>query len=134
LGQIGSAQEAGTQRNPFNGKERALMWKGYLKENEIKHVRIIQVIDGKSWNGSVRNLLRLAKFDILFTDKKSISKASKGRFKVEKIKRVGELSSTQIRKAIASDKAWEHLTGKAVVKTIKRFGGQARIKQIFKMS
>jgi nicotinamide-nucleotide adenylyltransferase len=128
---IGLAQESGTKRNPFSGKERMLMWKRYVKEHDLKNVRIITIQNGKTLEERIRNLLGHVKFDILFTNAKSVSKVSKGRFKVEKIRRIGTVSSGRIKKAIASGRGWRHMTGKSVAKTIDEIGGPARIKRIF---
>jgi len=130
---IGRAHESGTKENPFSGKERMLMWKNYIKEHDLKNVRVMTIQKGKTTEERIQNLLGRVKFDVLFASDERIRKASNGRFKVELIKnRIGRLSATQVREAIASGEAWEHLTGKSVAQTIKEIDGQARIERIFK--
>lgn len=132
---IGSAQEKNTTRNPFSGNERKQMVQALLKEEKIPQNKytVIAIPDGKSFNGSVSNLLSKApKFDVIFTDKKSIIKILEKKVPVQKIKRTGSISSTKIRDAIASDEAWKFLTVKSVARLILKFNGIKRIKKAYK--
>jgi nicotinamide-nucleotide adenylyltransferase len=127
---VGSAKKSNTKRNPFSGTERVKLMKRYLKEEKIKNVKVIPVPDGKSMSAGIKNLINeCPKFDVLYTDKETIIKLIKT--KTKRIHRVGKISSTQIRDAIAHDKEWEHLTGKSVVKIIKKLKGIERIKKAY---
>lgn len=133
---IGSAKEKNTKRNPFDGNERKMMLKTYLKDEGIDRVKVICVPDGKSYYSSIKNLIKkCSKFGILFTDKeviiKEMAKIDKN-ILVKRIKRTGRISSTILRNNIAKDQKWEHLTGKNVVKIIKRLNGIERIKAAYK--
>jgi nicotinamide-nucleotide adenylyltransferase len=131
---IGSSKEKNTKRNPFNGKERKLMLVSYLKERKINldKVKIIEVPDGKSYESSVKNLLKLIpKFDVLFTDKKTIINLIEKKVEIQCIKRRGAISSTRIRDAIASNNKWEQLTGKSVAFLVKKLNGIKRIKRAY---
>ena len=130
---IGSAEIKNTKRNPFDGQEKKEMMAAYLKELKIGYnVKVITVSDGKSMRSAVRNLFEACgKFDVLYTDKETIIKIVKNRVKVRRIHRAGNISSTKIRDAIATDKNWEHLTGRSVVNLIKRFNGTDRIKKAY---
>jgi len=131
---IGSSQEKNTKRNPFSGNERKQMIQAFLKEEKISKNKytVITVSDGKSFNSSVANLLfKAPKFDIIFTDKESIIKILKKKVQVEKIKRIGKISSTKIRNAIAFDNPWYSLTGESVVRLILKFNGIKRIKKAY---
>ena len=132
---IGSAEIKNTKRNPFDGNERKIMMKVYLKENKlpIRRIKIITDPDGKSFSSGIKNLFRLCgKFDVIYTDKKTIIDLISNKVKIKKIKRKVRVSSTQIRDAIAKDKSWENLTGISVVKTIKGLNGINRIKKSYR--
>ena len=131
---IGSAEFRNTKRNPFDGNERKIMMKAYLKEKKlpIRRIKIIPIPDGKSFSSGINNLFRLCgKFDVLYTDKKTIIDLIKNKVKIKRIKRKGRISSTQIRDAIANNKSWENLTGKSVVKIINKLNGIKRIKKSY---
>jgi len=132
---IGSAQEKNTKRNPFNGRKRKEMMESYLKEIKVdsKKVKVITMKDGKSYMSSFKEVIsKCGKFDVVYADKESIIKAIGNRFKVRRIDRKGNFSATRIRKAIANNKKWEFLTGKSVVKLIKKFNGIKRIKEAYR--
>lgn len=131
---VGSAEFKNIKRNPFSGYERKQMIEAYLKENKIhmKKVRIVNVADGKSFYSAIKNLFKTCgEFDVLYTDKETIIKLIQKKVKIKHIKRTGTISSTKIRDAIASNKNWEHLTGKSVVELIKKFNGIKRIKKAY---
>ncbi len=127
---IGSAEFKNTKRNPFDGQEKKEMMTAYLKELKIgSNVKVISVSDGKSMRYAVRNLFEACgKFDVLYTDKETIIKIVKTKVRVKRIHRTGNISSTKIRDAIATDHKWEHLTGRSVATLVKRFNGIHRIK------
>ena len=133
---VGGAENKNTKRaralNPFNGDERVEMLKSYLREQHIKVEDVIAVKDGKSWASSIDNLFeKCGKFDVLFTDHKTIAKLVGNRVKVVSFERRGDISSTLIRDSIAKGEEWEDLTGKSVVSLIRRFDGIARIKRAY---
>lgn len=129
---IGSAQKKNTQRNPFSGQERVSMLKAYLREENIKGVKVFALPDKGTYSKSVDNLLKNApKFNILFTDKKNIINAVGKRVKVRVFSRRGAISSTKIREAILNDKKYDYLTGRSVVKLISNFKGAKRIKRAY---
>ncbi len=130
---IGSAELKNTSRNPFDGREKKKMMTAYLKELKIgSNVKVIAVPDGKSMRSAVRNLFEACgKFDVLYTDKETIIKIVKNKVKIRRIYRTGNISSTKIRDAIATDQKWEHLTGRSVAKLVKKFNGIQRIKKAY---
>ncbi len=129
---VGSAECKNTRRNPFSGDERVKMLRSYLREQDIKVKDVIAVKDGKSWTSSIDNLFeKCGKFDVLFTDHKTITKLIRNRVKVVSFERNGDISSTLIRDSIAEGENWENLTGKSVVGLIRRFDGIARIKRAY---
>jgi len=129
---IGSAESKNTKRNPFSGDERVKMLKSYLREQNIKVRDVIAVKDGNSWASSIDNLFeKCGKFDVLFTDHKTIAKLVGNRVKVVSFERKGAVSSTSIRDSIARGEEWENLTGKSVVSLMRRFDGIARIKRAY---
>ncbi len=108
--------------------------KAYLKEEGIslKKVKVMVMKDRKCWKEANRNVFsHCPKFDVLFTNKKRIVRALGSRVKIITFSRTS-LSSTKLRKAIATGKKWEHLTGKSVARLIKKFDGKARIKKAYK--
>jgi len=108
------------------------MLKGYLKEQDIKVEDVVAVEDGNSWASSIDNLFeKCGKFEILFTDHKTIARLVGNRVKVVSFERKGDISSTLMRDSIAKGEEWENLTGKSVVSLIRRFDGIARIKRAY---
>ena len=131
---IGSSQEKNTKRNPFSGKERKIMMEAYLKESiiDLKRVKVIIIEDKPTYTSSFKELMaRCGNFDVVYADKVAVIKAIGKKFKIRKIKRIGFISATRIRDAIAKDKRWEHLTGKSVAGLIKKFKGTKRIKKAY---
>lgn len=131
---VGSSQEKNTKRNPFSGNERKRMIQSFLNEEKISKNKytVITIPDGKSFNSSITNLLfKVPKFDVIFTDKESIIKILGKKVQVQRIKRTGSISSTKMRDAIASDKAWKFLTGKSVARLILKFNGIKRMKKAY---
>ena len=129
---VGNAESRNTKRNPFSGDERVEMLKSYLKEQHIKVEDVVAVEDGNSWASSIDNLFeKCCKFEVLFTDHKAIARLVGNRVKVVSFERKGDISSTLVRDSIAKGEEWESLTGKSVVRLIKRFDGIARIKRAY---
>ena len=127
---IGEADTKNTKRNPFSGSERKKMMKTFLKEERIKHVKVVLIPTAKTFSKSITNLFKVCpKFDVLYADKETIIKKMKNRVKIRRINRIGEVSATKIREAIAHDKDWEHLTGRSVAKIIRKINGIKRIKR-----
>lgn len=129
---VGSAEDRDTKRNPFSGDERVKMLKSYLNEQNIKVKDVIAVEDGKSWSSSINNLFeKCGKFDVLFTNHKTIAKMVGDKVKVVSFERKGNISSTLIRDSVANGEKWENLTGKSVISLMKRFDGVERIKRAY---
>ena len=129
---VGSAESKNTKRNPFSGDQRVEMLKSYLREQGIKVKDVVAVKDGDSWTSSIDNLFeKCGKFEVLFTDHKTIAKLVGNRVKVVCFERRSNISSTLIRDSIAKGEKWENLTGKSVVSLIRRFDGIARIKRAY---
>jgi nicotinamide-nucleotide adenylyltransferase len=129
---IGEASTKNEKRNPFSGSERKQMIKAFLREEKIQRVKVVLVPTTKSFSASVKKLFEVClKFDVMYADKEIVIRKVKNRVKVRRIKRVGTISATKIRDAIAYDKNWEHLTGKSVAKIIRKINGIARIKKLY---
>ena len=129
---VGSAEKKNTKRDPFSGDERVKMLRSYLKEQSIKVENVVAVEDGRSWASSINNLFeKCGKFDVLFTNHKTIAKLVGDKVKVVSFQRKGNISSTLIRDSIAKGEEWENLTGKSVVSLIKRLDGIKRIKRAY---
>ncbi len=130
---VGSAEKMNMKRNPFSGDERVRMLKSYLKERDVKVKDVVAVDDGKSWSSAIDNLFeRCGRFDILFTDKKRITKLVGNRVKVVGFRRTGMVSSTMIRDSIAAgDDRWKSLTGKSVASLIVKLDGVRRIRRAY---
>jgi hypothetical protein len=93
---------------------------------------VITVIDGKSYGTSIKNLFTVCKkIDVLYVNKKSIINIAEKRVKIRKFKRFGTTSSTRLKKAIAQEKKWKHLTGKSVANLMEKMNGTKRIKSYF---
>ena len=129
---VGRAEKKNTKRDPFSGDERVRMLRRYLKEQSIKVEDVVAVEDGKSWASSINNLFeKCGKFDVLFTDHRTIAKLVGDEVKIVGFQRRGNISSTLIRNSIAKGEEWENLTGKSVVSLIKRLDGIKRIKRAY---
>jgi nicotinamide-nucleotide adenylyltransferase len=129
---IGEATTKNEKRNPFSGSERKRMFEAFLREEKLRRVKIVLVPTTKSFSESVKKLFEVCpKFDVLYTDKEIIIRKIKHKVGIRRIRRIGTVSATQIRDAIANDNGWEHLTGKSVAKIIKKINGIARIKKTY---
>lgn len=133
---VGSANKKNTKRNPFSGKERAAMLESVLVQQKLfSKTKVITLNDGKTFVGSVKKLFeKLPKGVVLFADKKQLINAARKlspQTKIIKTRRTGAISSTRIRKSIVANKQWMHLTLPPVIKLIKEFNGENRIKKAF---
>lgn len=136
---IGSSEHKNEKRNPFSGLERKMMLTAYLNELGIKNVSVVTQNDGTGYLWALDTLVKNCKPNILFligNEKPDLLKLAraelKGRVEVVNFDRTGTRSATKLREAIAFDKKWVHLTGKSVVKLIKKFNGIERIKMSYK--
>jgi nicotinamide-nucleotide adenylyltransferase len=129
---IGEASTKNEKRNPFSGSERKKMIEAFLREEKIRRVKVVLVPTTKSFSESVKKLFEVCpRFDVMYADKEIVIRKVKDKVKVRRIKRVGSISATKIREAIAKDKAWEHLTGKSVARIIREIKGIARVKKLY---
>ncbi|MGB8781404.1 MAG: adenylyltransferase/cytidyltransferase family protein [Candidatus Bathyarchaeia archaeon] len=119
---IGVSQYKNTKNNPFSGEERKQMLEAYLKEEGLdKKVKIIPLPDSEvSIQDGVRyGLNNTPKFDVAFStheieeqltpikievEKTLEQELNIRKIKIVKFKRMGTLSSTKIREAIAYEK------------------------------
>jgi len=138
---IGSSEFKNEKRNPFSGAERKQMLLAYIKEAKIKNVKVVTHKDKGGYFWSLSKLITGYKPNVLFfpkNEKPELLRLAKEKFKnkvsVVTFKRTGSLSSTRLRNAIASNKKWEHLTGKSVIRLIIKFNGTNRIKRTYKNS
>ena len=117
---IGSSEHRNEKKNPFSGAERKKMMEAYLKEMKIKDVKVVTLIDGKSYSCAIDNLIKKCDPDALFlsTEKSSVIKLARSRkVNVISFKRTGSISSTLIRGHIAfGDNRWKSMTGKSVAR------------------
>ncbi len=132
---IGSAEHRNERRNPFSGNERKAMMEAYLDEAGIEGVRVVALEDGDSEMGSVENLIRMCKPDmvLLSTERRSSLDVAltKSGVRVVRFRRTGTVSSTLIRHLIATgNPGWRNFTGKSVARFIEKFGGIERIRGV----
>jgi len=146
---IGSAERKYEKGNPFSGNERKKMLEAYLKEEHIdtRRVKVFAIADPdmsiKKGVGYVMD--SVPAFDVIFSThelkeqktgikmkvEKAIEEEAKRRkIRIIRFRRTGPISSTRIREGIAHGRAWEHMTGKSVARTIRKMGGIKRIKKL----
>lgn len=136
---IGSAEHRNERTNPFSGSERKAMMEAYLREAGVGGVRVVTLEDGDSVTWAVDNLIRKCKPDLvlLSTERREPLDAAlaKAGVRVARFRRTGTVSSTLIRRLIATgDPAWQKLTGKSVVRLIQEFRGVERIRRVLSRS
>jgi nicotinamide mononucleotide adenylyltransferase len=130
---IGSAEHRNTKRNPFSGAERARMLRAYLNEMKIdtKRVKVVTVKDARSYSEAISNLFKVCgKVDVVFLNSASKKDRPLARMVGRLVltvplpykRRVGGISATKIRAAIANGKEWEHMTGSSVARYIRKHG------------
>jgi len=127
---IGSSRESNTEKNPFTLAERKSMIKNTLKNESIdkskyKIIEIPDVYDDEVW---VSNILKKAKFDVVFT-KNSWTKRCFDRFNIS-VKGhplFGNISASKIRNMMKKDENWEKSVPKEVEKILKRINLKERL-------
>ena len=100
---IGSSQDRNTKMNPFSYNERKTMISMALRSNEIKNFRIFPIpdlYDDSKWTAHI--LKKLPKFGVAYSGNEwTIRCFRKHKIKARKIRLVGGISSTKIRKMAA---------------------------------
>lgn len=133
---IGSSQESNTGKNPFTFKERKRMIKNTLRSESIDKKRykifgVPDVYDDKVW---VNNILKKAKFDVVFT-RNSWTKRCFMRIKpVKEHPLFGNVSASKIRNMIKNDEDWEKFVPKEVEKILKGIDLKERLTNRIRMS
>jgi nicotinamide-nucleotide adenylyltransferase len=131
---IGSANEQGTEKNPFSSKERMEMISRALAARGMGSVRLLPIEDFHDdvlWTGAIK---RQVKFDVAYTRnpwtaecfRKNGVKVAKHRFFHER-----KYSGRRIRKLISEGKDWKALVPAEVYDYVKLIGGDVRVKRIF---
>jgi len=105
---VGSSQEHGTEKNPFSKYEREEMIKLAMKENSIpKEKYSIIFIPDIIWHDRyVEHVKRHAKFDVFYASEENVTADlfRKAGEKVKVLKRIENISGTQIRDILAKSK------------------------------
>ena len=131
---IGSSEHYDELTNPFRGSERRRMLESYLEEMGICDVRVVALNDGASEGWALENLLKKCSPDLLFLsdERETLAALAEGKVAVVRFRRTGTVSSTAIRRKIASgDPDWKRMTGNTVVRLIEKYDGPARIRRSF---
>jgi len=123
---IGSAQEKGTEENPFSFGERKEMIAHALKEAKIKGCRFFPVHDvgdDELWANEIERKLhiknRRSEVTIFSGNDWTLECFKKKGFAVKKIKLVDDMSGTIIRGLMKENKEWASMVPKAVETYIK---------------
>ncbi|MGC8631263.1 MAG: nicotinamide-nucleotide adenylyltransferase [Thermoprotei archaeon] len=123
---IGSAQESGTERNPFDAETRKNMILESLIEvhtdiSKIDFIKIPDFMDDEKWYTYIKNQIK--DIDIVFSGNPWVKRI----FKTRGIKVVtppwynrGEISGTKVRSLIRSGEKWEGLVPHAVIGIINQ--------------
>jgi len=123
---IGSSQESGKEKNPFDFEFRKNMIEKTLKTEGIekKSYELIGIPDAHDDEKWVKSILEKTKFDIVFT-RNTWTKRCFEKFKipVERHPMFGDISATKIRKKMKKDEEWEKLVPKEVKKILKNHLG-----------
>jgi len=120
---IGSSQKSNREKNPFTFDERKKMIESSLKSEGIKKKKyeifgIPDVNDDKLW---VENILKKAKFDVVFTMNVWTKRCFDAiKIPVKKHPIFDNISATKIRKMIKEKKEWEKLVPEEVKKFLKK--------------
>lgn len=131
---VGSAERGNERRNPFRGRERKAMLEAYLRENQVRGVRVVTLRDGPSVAWALENLVRRCRPEVLLLsrEKSALANRAKRRVPVVRFARSGTVSSARIRRAIVrGDPSWKALTGRSVVRLIERYDGIRRIRRTY---
>ncbi|WP_449461616.1 nicotinamide-nucleotide adenylyltransferase [Tardisphaera miroshnichenkoae] len=123
---IGSAQESGTIRNPFDADTREVMIRESLKDagldlKTIEFLKIPDFMDDEKWFNYI--VQRVPDIEVVFSGNGWVRRI----FKARGIKVVvppwynrGEISGTKVRQLIRSDQKWEGLVPRAVISIINQ--------------
>ncbi len=131
---VGSSEHKNEKKNPFSGAERKQMIESYLRELKMGGVRVVTLVDGRSFKWAIDNMMKRCNPDVLFlsSEKSRLADMAKRRVRVIFFKRTGDISSTLIRDRIAAgDDSWKRLTGKSVAELIQRWDGLERIRKAY---
>jgi nicotinamide-nucleotide adenylyltransferase len=131
---IGSANEQGTEKNPFSAQERMEMLSAALSARGMGTIRVLPIEDFHDsvlWTGAIK---RQAKFDVAYSRnpwttecfEKNGVQVKKHRFFHER-----KYSGHRIRKLMAQGKDWEALVPREVCDYVKLIGGDVRVRRIF---
>jgi nicotinamide-nucleotide adenylyltransferase len=118
---IGSSKESNTDKNPFSLSERKKMIENTLKtegmNDKYEIINMPDVYDDEIW---VKNILKRAKFDIVFT-MNSWTRRCFVNYKIDVKKHpiFGKISGSIVREMIKNNEKWEILVPKEVEKIIK---------------
>jgi nicotinamide-nucleotide adenylyltransferase len=120
---IGSAQESGTDRNPFSSAEREAMIRLALSNEKIHRYTVYRADDcndDELWGQKIKALCR---FDVAYSNNPVVKRCLEAQgFEVRKHKFYdrAELSGTDIRKLMKEDGEWEEFVPPAVATFIKK--------------
>jgi len=123
---IGSAQEAGTEKNRFDAKTRIRMIKAAIKENKlhlenISFLKIPDFYSDEKWYSFI--MQKVPNLEVVFSRNPWVTRIFRSRH-VKIVKppwyRRDKISGTKIRKRINAHKDYEKLVPKAVVQIIKK--------------
>jgi nicotinamide-nucleotide adenylyltransferase len=123
---IGSAQESGTAKNPFDAETREAMIRESLREagidlNNIEFLKIPDFMDDEKWFSYI--MQRVPDIEVVFSGNGWVRRI----FKARGVKVVippwynrGEISGTKVRQLIRSNQKWEGLVPRAVIGIINQ--------------
>lgn len=133
---VGSSQEISTTLNPFSAEERIKMIRLVIEKEHISNAKIYPLADIGNDDLWVKHAeYNLPKFDIVYSGPGlNFNLFKKSSYKVITINKIGDISSTGIRKKIADNERWEHFVPEAVADEIKKIKGIERIKKTFSIS
>jgi len=120
---IGSSQESNTNKNPFTFEERKIMTQNTLNSERIEKKKyeifgIPDVHDDKAW---VENILKKAKFDVVFTKNPWTKRCFEAfNIPVKEHPMFDNISGSKIRKMIENNDDWQELVPEEVQKIIKK--------------
>ena len=120
---IGSAQESGTERNPWNAKVRRRMLESVFKEEiEGGKIEIVEIEDCNNDLIWARRLMELAGFDVVVTGNEWVARCFKGLKPVIRIREFNRerYCSSYIRKLMREGKdEWKELVPREIVKLLE---------------
>lgn len=124
---IGSAEDSGTEENPWTASERYMMIEAALKEDKIPRSRYIiipvrDIHNEAKWVSHVESLVPT--FHRVYSGSPIVKELFKkdGKYKVVNLKKRLKINATTIRKAIRSEKKnWGKYLPPAVITKLKQF-------------